>query len=338
MTNRRRLQNRLAELLKKYDSEIERAFLEAIRAKANSINLTELTRAIEARDFNRAVNIAGLTRADLFPFDTSLTSAYVAGGQAIPAAAPAFAVAFGFDGRATRAEQWARVHVGGLVTNIVNEQVDLLRETIGEQIAAGVGPRKVAVQIAGPMVNGQRQGGFIGLSRPQVGYLANARAELETLDASYFTRKLRDRRFDGIVKRAIKDGKPLAQADIDRIASRYSDRLLKHRAETIARTESITALRAGRREGMLQGIEAGAIGQRSVKRVWNATDAVRGGRTRDSHVDMNGQEVEGMETPFVAPDGSRMLFPGDTSLGASAAQTIACRCYDEYVVDWLRAR
>lgn len=334
MANRRRLQNRLAALLKEFDGRIEAAFLEAIRAKANSINLADLAAAIEARDFNRAINIAGLTRADLFPFDTSLTSAYVAGGQTVAAAAPAFAVSFGFDGRATRAEAWARSHVGGLVTNIVDEQLDMLRETIGSQLSQGINPRKIAVQIAGPIGPGNmRQGGFIGLSRPQVGYLASAREELSALDAGYFTRKLRDKRFDPLVRKAIADGKPLAQADIDRISARYADRLLKHRADTIARTESITALRAGRREGIQQGIEAGAIKADAVKRRWDAT---LDSRTRPDHTAVHGQEVDGMQTPFTLPDGSRMLYPGDTSLGASASQTILCRCYDEYVVDWLR--
>lgn len=334
MGNRRRLQNRLAALLDQYDGQIRRAFLEAIRSKANSINLAELANAIEARDFNRALNIAGITRADLFPFDTSITNAYVAGGQTIPAAAPAFAVSFGFDGRATRAEAWARSHVGGLVTNIVAEQLDMLRETIGGQIAAGIAPRQAALDIAGRIGPGNvRQGGFIGLSRAQAGYLANARAELENLDGAYFTRTLRDRRFDGIVRRAIADGKPLAQVDIDRIAARYSDRLLKHRADTIARTESVTALRAGRDEGIRQAIEAGAIRPETLTRVWDATGD---SRTRPDHAAMHGNKVEGDTAPFVLPDGSRMMFPGDTSMGASAAQTINCRCYAEYRVDWLR--
>lgn len=333
MGNRRQLKNRLEALLKRFDAEIERAFLEAIRAKANSINLTELANAIEARDFNRAVNIAGLTRADLFPFDTSITSAYVAGGQAIPAAAPAFAVAFGFDGRATRAAQWAQSHVGGLVTGIVNEQLDLIRDVISRQIAEGVGPRKAAIQIAGQVVNGQRQGGIIGLTGTQKEYLDNARRELEQLDSGYFKRGLRDKRFDSIVRKSIRDGKPLSGADIDRIALRYSDRLLKHRADMIARTESITALRAGRREGIQQGIEAGAIAPDAIKRRWDAT---LDSRTRPDHTAAHGQEVDGMEAPFILADGSRLLYPGDSSLGASAAQTINCRCYDEYVVGWIR--
>lgn len=333
MGNRRKLANRLAQLLKKYDKEIEQAFLNAVRAKANSINVKELADAIEARDFNRAITIAGITRADLFPFDTAITGAYVAGGQAVPAAAPTFAASFGFDGRATRAEQWAQRHVGGLVTNIVDEQLDMLRDTISGQIATGEAPRNAAVRIAGKTVNGTRQGGIIGLSRAQNGYLSNARQELMDLDGAYFSRTLRDRRFDGLVKKAIASGKPLSQVDVDRITGRYSDRMLKHRADTIARTESITALRAGRREGIQQGIEAGAIQADRIKRVWSAT---LDSRTRPDHARIDGQEVDGMNTPFVLADGSRMLYPGDTSLGAAADQTIGCRCYDEYVVDWLR--
>lgn len=333
MPNRRRLVAQIQSLLKKQDALIQKAFLDAMNNRARSINLVELAAAIEGRDFDRALNIAGITRADMFMFDVALTQAYAAGGQTVPAAAPAFALSFGFDGRATRAEEWARVHVGGLVTEIVEEQRQQLREVIGQQIAEGVNPRKAAVQIAGQTLNGSRQGGFIGLSRPQMAYLETARKELAELDSNYFTRKLRDKRFDGLVRKAIKEGKALSQADIERVASRYSDRLLKHRADVIARTESITALRAGRREGVLQGVEAGSIAADSINRVWNATmDA----RTRPDHTTMNGKMVEGMNEPFVLPDGSQMLYPGDTSLGASASQTIQCRCYDEYVVDWLR--
>lgn len=329
--NRRKLANRLAALLKQYDGEIEKAFLRAMREKAASINLTDLAAAIEARDINRALRITGLTRAELFPLDASMNAAYVAGGQTIPAAAPAFAVRFGFDGRAVRAERWARTHVGGLVTNIVEEQAELLRETIGQQIAEGVAPRKVAVDIAGRVTRDGRQGGFIGLSRPQAGYLANARRELESLDGNYFTRTLRDKRFDGIVRKAIAADKALSAADIDRISGRYSDRLLKHRADTIARTESITALRAGRDEGIRQGIDSGAI--KDVTKEWDSSGDAR---VRADHRAMDGQKAA-MDEAFTAPDGSRLMFPGDGSLGASADQTIGCRCYCAYTADFLRA-
>ena len=333
MGNRRRLASRLAELLKQFDKQIAQAFLQAVQLKATSVNLAELVKAIEANDINRAASIAGINRADLFPLDSAVSAAYVAGGQTVAAGAPKFAVAFGFDGRSVRAEAWARRHVGNLVTGLVEEQVEMLRETIGTQLSQGIGPRSIATQIAGPIVNGSRQGGFIGLSQPQAKYLLNARAELESLDASYFTRKLRDKRLDPLVRKAIRTKQSLSTEDINRLTSRYSDRLIKHRAETIARTESITALRAGRREGVQQGIEAGAIASDSMKRVWNATGD---SRVRPDHAAMDGKSVSGMEQPFSLPDGSLMLYPGDTSLGASAGQTINCRCYDEYVVDWIR--
>ncbi len=333
MANRRRLKNRIAALLAQYDRQIEQAFLEAVRDKANSINLRDLADAIEARDINRALRIAGLTRSDLFPFDTRINAAYVAGGQSVPESAPSFAASFGFDGRADRAQAWASEHVGGLVTGIVEEQRQLLANIIQGQIASGEAPRSAAIRIAGRIQGNARQGGIIGLSRAQAGYLENARRELEELSPSYFERKLRDRRFDGLVRKAMRDGKPLAKVDVDRISARYSDRMLKHRADTIARTESITAFRAGRREAIEQAIEAGAINPARLRRVWNAT---LDSRTREDHSRVHGQAVDGMGEPFVMPDGSRLLYPGDNSLGASADQTINCRCYDEYVVDWLR--
>jgi hypothetical protein len=50
---------------------------------------------------------------------------------------------------------------------------------------------------------------------------------------------------------------------------------------------------------------------------------------------MDGQEVVGFDAPFIAPDGSRMMFPGDTSLGAPGEQTIQCRCFERIRVRYI---
>lgn len=331
MPNRRRLQSKLKALLDQYDEEIQAAFLEAIRSKKNGISLKELADAIESRDFNRALRIAGITRADLFPFDASINSAYVAGGQTVPAAAPSFAASFGFDGRADRAERWAREHVGGLVTRIVDEQREEIQSVIVEQLQVGRNPRQIAHRISGSVVNGRRQGGIIGLSAPQQEYLKNARFDLEGFNERYFTRKLRDRRYDSVVRRAIDTKTPLTNAQVERIAAAYSDRMLRHRAEVIARTESITALRAGRDEGVRQAIEQGAM--ENVTKEWDSTGDAR---TRPDHLKMDGDKAE-MDKPFTAPDGSELMYPGDTSLNADASQTAMCRCVVFYTVDWLKA-
>jgi len=57
------------------------------------------------------------------------------------------------------------------------------------------------------------------------------------LMSNYFTRTRRDKRFDGIVRQAMSCGQPVGQLYIDRMAGRYSDRLLALRGETIARSK-----------------------------------------------------------------------------------------------------
>jgi hypothetical protein len=336
MGNRRRLSlERVKKALAKHDRAIQRAFETAIRERQESINLAALAQAIEGRDFNRAIEIAGLTGADMFPFRQAMQEAYVDGGRTITAAAPAFAARVALDGNAPRAVAWAQGHVGGLITEIVEDQRNAIRQIITEQVSVGRGPRDAARAVRGQIGLTTQQAGYVnGRTRPDGTFVPGARQQLETLDAGYFSRELRDKRFDGLVRRAIAEGKPLARADIERITGRYSERLLKHRAEVIARTESITALRAGRREGIAQSIEQGAIRADSLKRAWDATGDAR---TRPDHVAMNGTRVEGMDTPYVLPDGSRMRYPGDSGLGASAKQTILCRCWENFEVDWLSA-
>jgi len=323
MARRRLTEERIKRALARHDVAIRRAFEVAIRERRESINLRALAEAIEARDIGRAVDIAGLTRGDMFPLDQAARTAYFEGAQTVPAAAPAFAARIALDGNAPRAVEWARNHVGGLITEIIEDNRTAIRGIITQQLAEGVGPRQAAIAVRGQ----------IGLTTQQTGFVSNARAQLTSLDNAYFTRQLRDRRFDGIVRRAIAEGKPLSSADIDRITARYSERLLKHRSEVIARTESITALRMGRREGIQQAIEQGAIASDALKRVWSTS---ADDRVREDHVAMDGEEVDGIDTPWTLPDGSQMMTPGDTSLGADPSQTIQCRCLESYVVDWLR--
>ena len=323
MSRRRLTEERIKRALARHDVAIRRAFEVAIRERRESINLRALAEAIEARDIGRAVDIAGLTRGDMFPLDQAARTAYFEGAQTVPAAAPAFAARIALDGNAPRAVEWARNHVGGLITEIIEDNRTAIRGIITQQLAEGVGPRQAAIAVRGQ----------IGLTAQQTGFVGNARAQLASLDSAYFTRQLRDRRFDGIVRKAIAEGKPLSSADIDRITARYSERLLKHRSEVIALTESITALRAGRHEGILQAVEQGAIAPDAIKKVWSTS---ADDRVREDHVAMDGEEVDGMEAPFTLPDGSQMIYPGDSSLGADGAQTINCRCVSEYRVDWLR--
>ena len=323
---------RLEAALDKYDDEIEKAFLDAIYAHGTSINLIALIDALERGDIEGAVNIAAIPKAALYPVDGAITAAYVTGGQMIQP--PKFAANFGFDGRNPRAQQWGANNAARLVVEISNDQRNGLRTVISENIT--MGPRQTALMVTGRMnpATRRREGGVVGLNSHQMKTVANVRADLVNLSPNYFTRTLRDKRFDPMVKKAIETGKPLSAVDVDRITGRYADRALNHRGKVIARTESINALRAGRREGVIQAVEQGAVSSERITRRWSAT---LDKRTRPDHAQIDGQEVDGMDTPFTFPDGSQALYPGDDSLGAGADQTAQCRCYDEYIVDWLRA-
>lgn len=59
-----------------------------------------------------------------------------------------------------------------------------------------------------------------------------------------------------------------------------------------------------------------------VRKVW-----IAGGSSepRAGHLQMNGVEV-GEDEPFTLPDGTQMIYPGDSSLGAGADNIINCSC------------
>lgn len=338
---------RLEALIQTWEPQIRDAFLAAIVSARRGIDLRALEAALEARDIGRAVELLRMNQALLFPLEAAITGAYIAGGQMIAAGAPATAAVFGFDGRHVRAERWVRENVGGLITGIVQDQVELTRGIIERQIAAGIAPRQAALDIVGRVnrVTGAREGGLYGLDGPRAARLEAVITGMRTpegvrglvIEGRDGTLRMRyqvNRATAQRIIRAYNRGEAVSAADQAISARQYGNALLRARGETIARTESITALRAGRREGIEQAIEQGAIAADRLKRRWNATlDA----RTRPDHVAMHAETVQGIEAAWVLPDGSRMMFPGDTSLGAAPDQTIGCRCFEEFSVEWLRA-
>ncbi|HXG70887.1 MAG TPA: phage minor head protein [Gemmatimonadaceae bacterium] len=187
-------------------------------------------------------------------------------------------------------------------------------------VVNGRNPRSTALDITGRInrVTGRREGGIVGLTSQQMEYVANMRAELADPETAsgYFSRKRRDRRFDRTVAKAIREGRPVAAAAIEKAAGRYADRLLALRGEMIARTETLTALNASNYESLLQTIDGGVVRIDQVQREWRTS---MDGRVRDSHTRMN-RERRGLYERF----SNGLMYPGDPS--GSAAQRINCRC------------
>jgi len=91
----------------------------------------------------------------------------------------------------------------------------------------------------------------------------------------------------------------------------YKRKMLNLRGQTIARTETLNALRAGQHDGFKSMVETGVVRDDEMTREWLPTSD---NRTREDHAEMAGVSVIGMDTPFTLPDGSnnKLLCSVDT--------------------------
>lgn len=313
---------------------VAEAFMSAVRDLAREVEFQKLLLALERRDLQAAMEALHLDRAAFLALENKIIEAYEAAGQTAVATMPrAVSIGFRFDPGNQRAASWIQRHSGKLITGLTNNEVIQARAYLSAGMASGAPPRSVALNLVGRInrVTGSREGGLIGLSQPQRTAVEAARAELASADATglrnYLTRGRRDRRYDRLVQKAITEGKTIPAETARTMVSRYSARLVQLRGEVIARTEGLPAIRAAKREAYQQLVDSGRVDVMSIVRGWSTT---RDGRERDTHGAMNGQEVHGLDAPFVSPGGAMFLYPGDTSLGAPASEIIACRC-DEVI-------
>lgn len=308
-----------AALLEQYGRAIAAAFLRATAQARNRVDFTALERAIDAGDVEQIARVLNYGASTLLPVTEEMRTAFVAGGLNASDIVPARAV-FGFDARNPRAEAWIIERGADLIQGIDQDTLAMARTVVLDRIQQGRSSRSAALDIVGRMENGRRRGGFLGLTSEQTDWSITARRELSDLDSHYFTRKLRDRRYDKMVQRAIDSGKPLTQKQIDKISGRYKDRLLRYRGDTIARNEAHTALAEGQREGFQQLIDGGKV--EGVSKRWQHNDA--GQEFREDHVAMGKEPPRPFDEPFIFPDGAVMQCPHDPSGGVK--HSIGCRC------------
>lgn len=329
------------ELLDRYGKEIADAFLRAIDDLTSAAELRRLTAAIEAGQIEEALDALHIDPAAYNDMLDVIRRSYTEAGRiatdGLPRRLPdGTALTFRFDGRNPVAERWLSDHSSRLVTRIVADQGDAVRSALRAGMGAGENPRSTALRIVGRVnrATGRREGGLLGLSGPQEGYVRSARAELVSGDPTalraYLGRARRDKRYDRTILRAINDGTPVPADTIRKATAGYSNRLLKLRGDTIGRTEALTSLNAAQYESARQAVEGGQVTASQVRRVWrSASDP----RVRDTHRGLNAETV-GLNEAFVSPSGARLRHPGDTSLGAGPEEIINCRCIVETRIDF----
>ena len=321
-----------ARLLARFEPDIRDAVLGDIASMVDGASLSDLTIAVESADIDRIMILLG----DDFPrIRLALTGAYGEAGileaQGLTRGSTIGRILFSLGN--PRAQQFLAEQSSGLITNIAEDVRENIRRMLDLNVGLGNNPRQTALDIVGRVNNatGRREGGIVGLTTNQSTWAESAREQLESLDSGYFGRKLRDRRFDSTIRKAIEAKKPLDTTQIRRVLNAYKRRLLKLRGNMIARTESIRALNAGRYEALAQLVENQGVEERHISLKWDTTGDFR---VRDLHVAMDEQKRT-FGQPFTSPTGARLRYPGDSALGASGEDTINCRCFMEQRVSWI---
>lgn len=190
------------------------------------------------------------------------------GGNAVRKRTKKGVVLASFDRENQEAVNWARVRGARLVTAINKATRAGIREIIANAFTEGLAPRESARLIRS----------LVGLTERDASAVAKLRAAL------------RER---GVL-----------QAAIDKRTQRYAAKLLKARAETIARTETMSAATAGQAELWKQAEQAGLLTGEEL-REWIVTPD---DRLCPLCLPMAGQQV-GKDELFTVGDGTQVEMP-----------------------------
>lgn len=327
----------LLQLLDDLAPGVAEAFRQSIQRITDDVVLRDLEDAIRRGDIEGAASLIRADRGYFRPLDEALVAAYGAGGDLTMGALAGSARAQGaqvrgfFDPRNPGAERYLAEQSSRLIVEIGDDIRATVRETLRAGMVPGTAPRTAALNLVGRIngATGRREGGLVGLTTQQAQWAESAMQQLLDGDPAYLRRAARDRRFDRTVARAIREGRGVPRADAERIVRAYRNGLLRHRGETIARTELLGSLHHAQDEALGQMMEREGLRPEAVTQEW---DSAADGDTRDSHRAADGQQRQKGQ-PFDV-GGYQMRFPGDRSLGAPAEEIIRCRCRASIDVDW----
>lgn len=338
-----RLRREIRRLIDKLEPGVSEAFSSSVKGINSEVVLTQVIEALANRDIEGAVSALNIDEAGFSALHDALSRAYREGGKTTAAQIPNLEnkngtadVVVRFNVANPGAERQISELAGTRVAQVTEDTRLAARSVILKGYEQGQGPISIGLDLAGRVgSSGRREGGVIGMSPPQAAAASALRERMLSGNpaemAKVLDMKLRDKRFDPAIRRHIEAGTKPTKADVDRMYVRYVDNAIKLRGETIARTETGRAVHAAAHEAFRQGLEKAGYTSANVVRVWrSAGDS----RVRDSHAEMNGQKVIGLNTPFIAPSGAQLLHPLDPTLGAGPEEIINCRCDEELNIDY----
>lgn len=213
------------------ETAMRRAFLAAVR---------EMLVVLDAADTRNGVS-AGTLSDMLRAFDRVLTErgqpvlgeAFTRGAQfAYGKLAQTATVGYTFDLIDPEAVLWSQIHSATMVTQVSDETRRAIRAAITRALSLGADPRDVARQI-------ER---LIGLTERDVLAVGNLRTRL------------------------IEEGR--SDAQIERMVTKYANRLLRRRAETIAIHETMQAANRGQEALWANAVRDGLLVESEWERKW----------------------------------------------------------------------
>lgn len=303
--------------IRELEAPMAAAYLAEVRAVESAATVAEVERLIAEDDRDSLAVLLSLGSLTLF---TELfRTAFIQGAQ------NELAARWRFD-----SNTWAVINLLiGEYRSISDTSAMDLRKTIDVVLANGNTTRNKALDLLGVKgATARRTGGMVGLPVQMSEWVESARQQLLSGDRAamraYLTRKLRDTAYD----RFVVPGTKLTIEQANTISRAYSARLLQSYAKQLAQTYAQAAYEAGRRHGLQQQIDAGVISAEQITKDWQTA---RDEMVRHSHRDMQGQKQQ-FDQPFVSGLGGLIMYPGDSSLGASDADRYGCRCRARYTV------
>lgn len=298
------------------EAQLQAAFRRGVRDTVDNAHFSALKDAIGRGDYQAALNAVDIDDAAFDDLRRLILETYAQGGIDAQTGTR-WPVPVRWNSATPEAEAFARNVVGQNITLITSDMRDAVRWTMGDGIAFGRSSNRIALDIVGRVgASGRREGGIVGLNQQQAQWVANARRYLESGDYAAWERMgLRDKRF------RFSADKPPTAAQIERAVQYYSNRMLRSRGLTIARTERGLAVNMGAYEGYRQAAARSGIPLTALEKEWlhNGMHV----HERLTHVAAHHQKVRGLDTPFQV-GGYRPLYPHDPALPAS--EVINCDC------------
>lgn len=321
----------LDDLAKTLEPRLARAIQKALDGLKDKAKIDQIAKMLEAGQIDAIVALLGFSPTDPLVGELQNHLRDVATKGAASEAARYSGVSFAFDILNPATAEFIRRYELNLIREIDAKTREGIRGAITDGIRAGRNPRAIARDV--------RQ--QVGLTLRQQKAVSNFRKELETFHTKrtagswnlggkisrapggaqvfavdvdgnpvdgILSRRLRDFRFDSTLRRSMQEGIPLSKEQIDKMVEAYARKYLRHRGETIARTEALRAAHAGAHMQWEQAVQRGDVDPNTVKRKWLVA---RDERTCEvcSPIPRMNKDGRALDEAFQTPKGPVMLPP-----------------------------